>query len=773
MSATPIDLMHNQSPSSLVGFSLRHPKWVLALTLLLTMLFAVAFRWTTIDTNPKNMLPPTSDVRVWNDAVDKQFGLHEDNIVAAITPAGGVLTPDSLAKLKAATADILKLEGIVGHDVNGLYTIDNITADGDSLRIAPLMNGEPDAAALAALRRTLFDGTLFVDRIISRDEQTTAIYIPLAKGADGAQVADAVQAVLQRHFPPQEIKLAGDPIARDRFGGDMFKLMGMFAPVAGMLMMGLIYYMFGSMWFAGIMMLTAMVSIVCAMGLAIFLGYPVHIMSSMAPVFLMAIATDSIHIFNEFSFRARSVADRKEAIAQTMRAVARPVQYTALATAAGFAVLLFMEIVPVKVFGGIVLFGTVVLRILSFTLIPALLAIVPLPSQLGAGTPTAGAAFWDRQLARMAGWALSHTRSVMLATLGLAIAAAFGVSRIVVNNNMIHWFKADAEVRVADRAINEQLGGTSLAYLVVDTGRPDGAKDPHIMAFVDRLQADLQQAGLVGKTFSVADYVKRMNRVMHGDDPAWEKVPDDADLIGQYLMAFSMGAKPSDLNRVVDYPYQRLNVWLQLKTWDAQAMDAVIQRVNQFAREQGVKADIKPAGTAYFNLVWNQEVLKDMIKGFLIALAIVFLILVLDFRSLKWAMLAYLPLLLTVLLIFGAIGWIGKDFDMPVAVLSCLSLGMAVDFAIHFVSRFRQHCREVQLNGDGQDEALRWTITRPGKGIMRNALLFSIAFSVMILAPLTPYVTVGVFILAMMLLSAFATLTLLPALIRTLGLKGN
>jgi predicted RND superfamily exporter protein len=264
-----------------------------------------------------------------------------------------------------------------------------------------------------------------------------------------------------------------------------------------------------------------------------------------------------------------------------------------------------------------------------------------------------------------------------------------------------------------------------------------------------------------------------MNRVMNGDAPAMEKVPDDAGLIGQYLLAFSMGAKQSDLNRVVDYPYQHLNVWVQLKSWDAQAMEKVIQRVQQFSQTHPIKAEIKPAGTAYFNLVWNQEVLKDMIKGFLIALAIVFVILVADFRSLKWALLAYIPLLLTVLLIFGAIGWIGKDFDMPVAVLSCLSLGMAVDFAIHFVSRYRQHYKENYLDNADQAGMLRWTITRPGKGIMRNALLFSIAFSVMIAAPLTPYMTVGVFILTMMLLSAFATVTLLPALIRVLGLKGD
>src|SRR3990167_9752360 len=124
------------------------------------------------------------------------------------------------------------------------------------------------------------------------------------------------------------------------------------------------------------MMGVAMAAIIISMGSLIGAGFPVHIMSSMAPVFLMAIATDSIHIFNEFYFRYRERRDKLAAIRETMQAVSRPVRNTALATAACFAVLMFMDIVPVQVFGGLIAFGTVVLRLFSFSLIPAILTFV-------------------------------------------------------------------------------------------------------------------------------------------------------------------------------------------------------------------------------------------------------------------------------------------------------------------------------------------------------------------------------------------------------------
>jgi hypothetical protein len=124
----------------------------------------------------------------------------------------------------------------------------------------------------------------------------------------------------------------------------------------------------------------------------------------------------------------------------------------------------------------------------------------------------------------------------------------------------------------------------------------------------------------------------------------------------------------------------------------------------------------------------------------------------------------YTPLLFTVLLLYGVVGFVGKDFDMPISVLSCLSLGMAVDFAIHFVSRFRQRQKETG-GSESVSDSLLWTAARPGKGIMRNAVLFAASFAVMIFAPLTPYITVGSFIVSMMLLSAVMTIIYLPALI--------
>ncbi|MBI4684395.1 MAG: MMPL family transporter [Nitrospirae bacterium] len=762
---------------SLVEFSVEHPKLIVFLSVFVSFIFLTQFPKMRTDTNPKNMLPATSDVRVWNDEVEKTFGLYEDMIAVGIVNEKGILNKDTLGKIQRITDEILKIKGVAARDVSSFTTIDNVTVEDSTVRVAPLMTAPPEnEKGIEYLRKMLYENPLFLNRIISKDGKTTAIYVPLEKGSNGKEIADRIREIVKKEKGDEQYYVAGDPVARDTFGAEMFKLMAVFAPIAGAVMLFVRYMMFRDLFLSITLMMDAMISIVWSMGLLIWLGYPIHIMSSMAPVFLMAIATDSMHIFNEFYFRYKEKKDKKAAIIETMHAVSRPVRYTALATAAGFAVLLFMNIIPVKVFGGLVAFGTIVLRILSFSFIPAMFTFVKDEKiEKIAHTEDIGLSRTSRFLQKLAGIGTHSPKTTVIIGLVLFVISIIGITKMKVNNNLVEWFKKDSDVRIADTVINRSLGGTSLGYVVAISEEDDYIKTPEAMRYIEGLQRYLEKLSVVGKTTSVVDYVKRISRVLHDDDKKYDVVPETKEMIGQYIFLFSMSAKPSDLDNVVDYPFRRANIWVQLKTWDAQAMRDVIKAVDEYKKANPIAMELKPSGIAYFNLVWNDEVLWDMVKGFILALIVVFVILAVYFRSVKWAIVGYTPLLFTILFIYGVVGFMGKDFDMPISVLSCLSLGMAVDFAIHFIGRFKQRLREMQ-GKESLTDALHWTAARPGKGIMRNAVLFAASFAVMMFAPLTTYITVGAFIITMMMLSAIMTIIYLPALITLMQgwlLKGD
>lgn len=754
---------------SLVEFSVDHPRLVVSLLAVVTVFFLAQFPKIQPDTNPKNMLPPTSDVRVWNDQMEKTFGLYEDMIVLGIVNEKGVLNSSTLGKIRRISDEILRIEGVAARDVSSFTTIDDMTTENGILKVAPLMTAAPeDAEGIEKLRKSLYENPLFLNRIISNDGKAAAIYIPVEKGANGKAIADQLREILAKEKGEEKYYIVGDPVVRDIFGSAMFKLMAVFAPIAGLVMFIVRYLMFRDLFLSVALMMDAMISIVWSMGLAIGLGFPIHLMSSMAPVFLMAIATDSIHIFNEFYFSFKEMKNKKKAILATMQSVSRPVRNTALATAVGFAVLLFMESIPLKVFGGIVAFGTVILRVLSFSFIPAMFTFLK-EEKIGkiAVNEDITQSRTSRILMKMAGIGVRRPGTVVLVGLVLVAIAFVGISDIVVNNNMVAWFKKNSEVRTADRVINSALEGTSQGYIVAIAPEDEYIKTPEAMRYIEGLQRHIEKLDVVGKTISVADYVKRINRVLHDNNPRYEVVPDEKTIIGQYLFLFSMSAKPSDIDNVVDYSFRQANIWVKLKTWDSSAMQDVISAVEEYKMSNPTPMALKPAGIAYFNLIWNHFVLWDIVKGFIVALIAVLCILAFDFRSFKWAVVGYVPLMFTIFIVYGALGFMGKDVDMPVAVLSCLSLGMAVDFAIHFVNRLMQRLDETQ-GRESLADALLWTAARPGKGIVRNAVLFAASFFAMIFSPLVPYITVGAFLVSMMLLSAVTAIIYLPALVTLL-----
>src|SRR5229473_1049312 len=480
--------------NALVEFCIAHPKLILAVVLLVTPAFLAQLPKIQLDTNPKNMLPPSSAVQVWNDSVDLNFGIYEDTIVVGIVHPRSVLNKNTLEKVRDISADILRVRGVAGRDVASFTTIDNVTAEGGGLKVAPLVTKIPqNDTELQALRKTLFENPLFVDRIISRDEKTTVIQVPLEKGANAKEIADGIREILAKHQGEEQYYIAGQPVARHTFGAQMFKLMRVFSPMAIVIMFFAIYVMFRNLLLAVSMMLVAIVTIIWTMGLGIGLGFPIHIMNSMTPVFLMAIATDSIHIFNEFYFRFREKKNKRAAIVETMEAVGRPVRYTALATAAAFAVLLFMHVVPVKVFGGMIVFGTIVLRLFSFSLIPAILTFV---REEKIGRAAAGENIATNRTARalgaLASWGANKPKLTTAVGLTLIALAVLGASRIVVNNNMVAWFKPSSEIRIADAVINRALGGTSLGYVVATADRPEAIKRPETLRYIEGLQRHLE-----------------------------------------------------------------------------------------------------------------------------------------------------------------------------------------------------------------------------------------------------------------------------------------
>ncbi|MEN8144842.1 MAG: MMPL family transporter [Gemmatimonadota bacterium] len=841
----------------IIEFSIQRPKTVMLMTAALFAAAAALLPGVTIDADPENMLPADQGARVFHNRVKADFTLHDMIVVGVVNEedADGVFNPVSLARLHELTRAIEQLEGVVRQDLLSLATVDNISQGGPGVvRFEWLMQTPPqareDALSIrdAAQRIPTLNGTL-----VSEDGRAAAIYVPIVEKSQSHRIASEIEQIIAEFEGDEQYHITGLPVAEDTFGVEMFMQMGITAPLAGLIIFLLMWFFFRSIALIAAPMIVAIVTVITTMGLLTGLGFTVHIMSSMIPIFLMPIAVvDSVHVLSEFADHYPRSRDREETIREVTSTLFTPMYFTSLTSAVGFASLVLAPIPPVRVFGLFVAIGIVLAFLLTITFIPAYVVLLKdrRIAELARDREAAGEEKWlSRILSRFGPASVGAAKGILFAAVVLVVVSAFGIARIQINDNPVRWFRADHPIRVADRVLNQHFGGTYNAFLVLGTepgtdplaeldarvrtlleeeaagGGPDlrsdwagmvvpdgreaagtqvdalvdavydkldeGAdaeawedvlvmledaqtggqtfKTPEALGYIEGLQEDLVLSGLAGKSNSLGDIVKTVHRELRDGNPDYFTIPSSTGGVAQTLLSYQSSHRPHDLWHFVTPDFQSANVWLQLKSGDNQDMALVTEHVSAYMEANPPPAGIEArwAGLTYLNVVWQDAMVSGMLKALLGSFVIVLIMMLVLFRSVWFGLLAMLPLSITIAAIYGLIGWTGKDYDMPVAVLSSLTLGLSIDFAIHFLQRARAIRSETGSWHDTVERMFR----EPARAITRNAIVIAIGFLPLLVSPLLPYTTVGLFLAAIMALSCVVTLLLLPSVMELLKSK--
>jgi hypothetical protein len=290
-------------------------------------------------------------------------------------------------------------------------------------------------------------------------------------------------------------------------------------------------------------------------------------------------------------------------------------------------------------------------------------------------------------------------------------------------------------------------------------------KQPEMLRYIADLEEYMATVG-AGKSSSVATIVKKVYQELRGGSPEYFTVPETANAVGESLIQYQNSHRPNDLWHFVNTDYSKINIWVQLKSGDNQDMVNLEQNVDEYIGNNPPPIPVTHswAGLTYINVVWQNKMVKGMLNALSSSYVVVLIMMIILFRSVLWGILSMIPLTVTIGFIYGFIGFIGKDYDMPVAILSSLTLGLSVDFAIHFLERSRELYKEEK---SWQKVAVRM-FHEPARAIARNIIVIALGFLPLLLSQLVPYQTVGFFLSAIMLVSGIGTLFILPAAIKLL-----
>ncbi|WP_290623803.1 MMPL family transporter [Kangiella sp.] len=825
---------------SLLKFSMTKPKWVFIMTLLLTAITGAMIPNIVVDTDPENMLAEDQASRVYHNDVKDRFDLYDIIVVGAVNHGEqGIFNPQSLQAIKQLTDGIAEIEGVVAPDMMALSTVDNISQEGPgTIRFEWLMKEAPETQQRADwINQQVERLPLLQDTLASGDDKATAIYVPILDKDESYRISEEIRGLISQLDSEDEYHITGLPVAEDTFGYQMFVQMGISAPLAALVIFILMWVFFRNYKFIAAPMIIAMATVIITMGLLIGMGFTVHIMSSMIPIFLMPIAVvDSIHIMSEFADSYKPGRDRKEVIKEVIGHLFTPMLYTSVTSAVGFFSLLLTPIPPVQIFGAYVGFGILLAFLLTIIFIPAYLVALKPKALASLQTEAKKEDALQKVLHKIGKGSLAASKLVTVFFVAVVALSVWGITQIQINDNPVRWFKADHEIRVADKVLNEHFAGTYDAYLILEADdavakdewmsavsvieddtlrseiegvmqnenalatqlnqviilledklfdatdeqaeilenlimQTDKARikvayfqQPEILHEIEELQQALADSGYVGKSNSLADVVKTVTRELKTGQPKDFVIPDSQNGVAQALLQYQSSHRPQDLWHMVTKEYDSTAVWLQLTSGDNQDMTKVVEFVEQYFAENPLPDGVKAqwAGKSYLNMVWQDEMVKGMLDSLMSAFVVVLLMMIILFRSILFGLLAMLPLSITILFIYGLIGWVGKDYDMPIAVLSSLTLGLSIDFAIHFLER----SREIFKQTGGFKQTMVKMFEEPASAISRNAIVIAIGFTPLLFAPLVPYITVGFFLATIMAASAVVTLVLLPVALK-------
>lgn len=859
----------------ITGYSIKHYKLITIIMVAFTLVLGSLITKIKVDTDPENMLSDEEVVRIFHNHTKKTFNLSDLVVVGVVNnkDPNGIFNQSSLTKIFKLAQFAEKLQwddpedpnkqiGVIDVDLMAPSTVDHIGQGGPGTVVFEyLMNKPPETQEqayeiqLKAQSNPILQGTVF-----SEDGKAACLYLPLTSKDLSYRVYTALNKELSdpNYSGDEEYYITGLPVAEDTFGVEMFIQMAVSAPLAMIVIFILMLLFFRKIVLVISPMIIAMVSVISTMGLLIGFGHPVHIMSSMIPIFLMPIAVvDSVHILSEFFDRYTKEKGRKETTIEVMSELFMPMLYTSLTSAAGFASLALTPIPPVQVFGIFVAIGIMIAWVFTITFVPAYIMFIKESSLENFGSASITEkkqTILEKILQKTGLFTYSAAKPIMVILIIITGIAIYGITQIKINDNPVKWFSKSHPIRKADIELNKHFGGTYMAYLVLDSAEPNNINDayltslrksvsdkarefiqdnpnvteiipevfgeisklapasktkielleklskyaydkqetaededsdiwyelsdffdltkeqmkpfknPDVLRYMSQLQDYMLKAGLVGKSTSVADIVKKVHKELIDGNDANYRIPDNSNAIAECLIQFTSSHNRADLWRMITPDHMSANIWMQLPSGDNTDMQKVVKAVDKFFKNNPppIKLNHRWAGLTYINVVWQDKMVWGMLQSFMGSFVIVFIMMSILFRSPLWGIICMVPLTITIVVIYGIIGLIGKDYDMPVAVLSALTLGMAVDFAIHFLERARvtydQTCSWQKSSGEMFGE--------PARAITRNVLVIAIGFLPLLAAPLIPYKTVGIFLCAIMGLSGAVTLLALPAILK-------
>ena len=674
-----------------------------------------------------------------------------------------------LSHTQEAWLDSLHTRLVPIRKVRSLVTIENLLTIDEALDVHPLMPQVPtDPAGLAALRAEAMGNPLFLDSLVSRDGSATTIQVEFNIAQDDSpamlQVYQAIVDITDKVQGDDRIYLSGPPMIAAQTASNMEQDNQTLLPAVLLVILLVLFVSFGRVQGVVAPLLIAIFSLIWTLGLMAACGVKQNIITSIMPVFIISIAVcDAIHFLADYYRNLPPNPDRQARIDTAfavMQQLFWPMFVTCMTTLVGFFSLIWTDVTFIREFGIFTGFGIFFAWLITIVFLPAIVILWK------AEPPRHGLLVsdrLDRMIAALGHFARYGRRLAFGMLVAIVLCSWYVVENLTIDNQVIGYFEQDSRIRQDDAAINAKFGGTTPISIMIESDRADAFKDPAVIQGVARLQEHLRQQQLVGFTYSPADFVKRLHQVTQDTFAAEQyRLPDDisASLLAQYYLLYE-NANGRDLFDVVDRRFQSGRVLAILHTDRSSEVGALMRGALDYAREVlPAGMSVRVSGYGEVLVATTDAVVWGQVNSILSSPALIVLMVMAMFHSIRLGFVALLPLLFTLVGISALMALSGTDLDIGTSIIAAISFGIGIDYAIHVIAAMRHSPGSAQ-------QATQYALRHTGKPILINTLALGLGFLVLCLSGYQSLVNLGIFISLTMLFSALFALLVLPVFVRT------
>ncbi|MBI5636336.1 MAG: outer membrane lipoprotein-sorting protein [Nitrospinae bacterium] len=758
----------------------KHRAAVIAFTILVTLGLLFQLKNLAIVIDPAKILPQSHPMVVAGNRVEELFGNKHTVVVGIHARQGEALTPAILGKAQRITRALVGAKGVVRNNVVSLAArkAKDIKGTEEGLEVRQLMERVPvDDAQMAALKEAIAANPLYENLVVSADRSTISVVAEFKDGPGGfTGITDTVRGVIAPEMDGSvEITFAGGPVFNaliEKYSARM----GFFFPLALLIIALVLYEAFCGVQALVLPLVTALMAVIWSLGVMGLSGVELDPFNATTPILILAVAAGhAVQIMKRYYEEYHRIRETSPALApQTANQLAviasiekvGPVMLAAGTIAAmGFFSLMIFDIKSIQTFGIFTGSGIVCAMLLELTFIPALRSSLKAPGERERMRESKHT--WLDVLAKRAAGAVLDKRGMLFAAAAALIALfAFGGTLVRMDNSTKGMFYGSLPEMKDDDAYNRRMAGANAAFILVSGKEDDAIKNPAVLKGMETLQRELEKDPMVGKTLSIADYIKRINKAMNGDNPSFDRIPDSRELIAQYLLLYSTSGEPGDFDSVVDYGYRNASIAVFLKTDSSAYAAALADKVQRLSAQLfGPEVTVSAGGGVTNGAALNEVLVREKILNIIQIAAVVFVISSMIFRSLLAGLLVLVPLTVTVAANFGIMGLLGIPLEVATSTISAMAVGIGADYAIYLAYRLK----EELAGGADERTAVYKAFGSAGKAVLLVALSVAAGYSVLMFSyGFSIHFWLGLLISLAMLASAIASVTLFPALILAL-----